>query len=275
MAETINQKNLNKILGLILGVLLIASTAINFLLFKKSDIPGQAAETVSSGISSKTKKVAGGIIAPVSTQEIYPLFICPCCGKTIDVGCCGMAKERKLYVDGLTQGQLSREEVIMAYIKKYGLDSFKDKSLQQEFKQKLIQDAPAIRPVITISPDSYDMGDVSQKQGTASTFFSIKNEGQGDLVINKIETSCGCTSASIVYGGQEGPIFSMPGHGENEKIKDWQVAVPSGGEAQLKVYYDPNMHKKFRGSAIREIYVFSNDPIDFEKKVKIELNQVD
>jgi hypothetical protein len=163
----------------------------------------------------------------------------------------------------------------MAYIKKYGLDSFKDKNKQEEFKQKLIQAAPAIRPVITISPDLYDFGNVSQKQGIVNTFFSIKNEGQGDLTINKLETSCGCTTASIVYKDKEGPIFSMAGHGKNEKIKDWQVAIPPGDSAQLKVYYDPNMHKDFRGTAIREIYVFSNDPIDFEKKVRIEINQVD
>ncbi len=39
--------------------------------------------------------------------------------------------------------------------------------------------------------------------------------------------------------------------------------------------YDPNIYKDFRGAAIREIHVFSNDPIDFEKEVRVELNQVD
>ena len=67
----------------------------------------------------------------------------------------------------------------------------------------------------------------------------------------------------------------MPGHGENEEIKDWQITISPGKEAELKVYYDPNVHEEFRGSAIREISVFSNDPIDFQKSVSIELNQVD
>jgi len=36
--------------------------------------------------------------------------------------------------------------------------------------------------------------------------------------------------------------------------------------ASRPIYYDPNAHPDFRGSTIREIYVFSNDSIDFEKK---------
>ena len=106
-------------------------------------------------------------------------------------------------------------------------------------------------------------------------FRSLKNKGKTDLVINKLETSCGCTSASIVYKNNEGPIFNMPGHGINEEIGDWEITLSPGEKAQLKVYYNPNMHKDFRGTAIREIYVFSNDSIDFKKKVSIEVNQID
>ena len=89
-----------------------------------------------------------------------------------------------------------------------------------------------------------------------------------------MDTSCGCTSAAIVYQGKEGPRFAMAGHGI-ESPTDWQVVIPAGEKAQLKAYYDPNVHKDFRGAAVREIYIFSSDPIDFEKKVKVELNQVD
>lgn len=225
---------------------------------------------------SKNSAVAFGkaLIKPVSAEEIYPLFICPCCGKTIDADCCGMAKERKSFVDTLSQEQLSKEEIILAYIKKYGLDSFKDNDKKEEFRTSLVQTAPSDRPIISLTPDSYDFGVVSQQGGVAVTIFELENKGLSDLIINKIETSCGCTSASIIYKGNEGPRFAMPGHGINENIKDWQVAIPAGEKAELKVYYDPNVHQDFLGAAIREIYVFSNDPIDFDKKVKIELNQV-
>ncbi len=212
---------------------------------------------------------------PVLAEDIYPLFICPCCGRTIDAECCGMAIERKAYVDGLVQGSLSEDKVIMAYIEKYGLNSFKDENKKEEFKEKLVKEAPVDRPQIVIEPSFFDLGNVSQKNGITTTIFELKNEGSRDLLINRLETSCGCTSASIVYQDKEGPKFSMPGHGTNEEIQDWQVIVLPGEKAQLKVYYDPDVHPDFRGTAIREIYVFSNDPIEFETKVKIELNQVD
>ncbi len=138
----------------------------------------------------------------------------------------------------------------------------------------MVLNAPENRPIISINSLIYDLGDVSQAKGVTSTVFTIVNQGQSNLIIDKIETSCGCTSASIIYNNQEGPKFSMPGHGVNEKVGDWQVSIPAGENAQLKVYYDPNMHGDFSGSVIREIHVFSNDPIDFEKEVSIELNQI-
>ncbi len=258
MLKIMKQETINTILG----VALVASLIVNVWLYTKvrSD----------NNLASVSK-----LIGTVSAKDVYPLFICPCCGRTIDVGCCGMAKERQAYVDDLVEAGISKDEITMAYIKKYGLDSFKDESKKEEFRKKLVDEAPDQRPIIVIEPSFYDFEDVSQKQGVATTVFELRNEGSNDLVIDRMETSCGCTTASVVYKDEEGPRFGMPGHGINEDIGDWQVVIPVGETAQLKVYYDPDTHGDFRGSAIREIYVFSNDPIDFEKKVKIELNQVD
>jgi len=263
-----NSKNLY----FILGAVLILSVAGNIWLMQKVDWNGGH-----SGSNPGQNTKSTPIVEEVSAKEIYPLFECPCCGKSIDECTCPMAKERKNYVDVLidVSEKSNKEEIISAYIKKYGLNSFMDKQKQKEYREKLIAQAPADRPIISLSPESYDLGDVSQKQGTLTHDFELKNQGKNDLIIDKIETSCGCTSASIVYKGKEGPKFNMPGHGVNEKIKDWQAIIPPGGKAELKVYYDPNVHTDFRGEAIRSISVFSNDPVDFEKKVQIELNQVD
>lgn len=262
----ITQNNKNSITHkalLIVGAVLVLSLAGNFVLIKKNYT------------HESHDNIAGAVIKQVSAQEIYPLFICPCCGKTIDTPCCGMARERRNYVEALTQGKLSKDEVISAYVRKYGLNSFKDEVQKESFREKLVQEAPSDRPIISLTPEVYDFGEVSQSMGRVSTFFEIQNKGQSDLIIDKIETSCGCTSASIVYQGEEGPKFAMPGHGINEEIGDWQVSIAPDETAQLKVYYDPNMHQDFRGTAVREIHVFSNDPIDFEKEVSIELEQVD
>lgn len=220
--------------------------------------------------------VKGQVADEALAEEIYPLFACPCCGQPLDKKniCCEQAQERINYIDSLAASKTPREKIILAYVKKYGLASFVDKGKANELKEELAKVAPSDRPIITLAPQTYDFGDVSLKKGKISALFDLKNEGKSGLVISKLDTSCGCTSASIIYQGKEGPLFAMAGHG-TQNPTDWSLTVPAGGEAQLKVYYDPDVHKDFRGPATREISVFSNDPIDFEKKVLIELNQVD
>lgn len=244
-----------KVFSLILTVFLAGSLVINAVLVKKNYF-------------------SASLINAVSAKEIYPMFECPCCGKVINKCTCPMAKERMTFISTLAQVDISEEEIIMAYVKKYGLNSFTDKQKQEEFRKELIEQAPANRPIISLNSDSYDFEDVSQKKGKVSAYFEIKNEGKSNLIINRIETSCGCTFASIIFKGKESPLFTMPGHGGNSPA-GWEVSIPPGEIAQLKVLYDPNVHKDFRGLATRTISVFSNDSVDFEKNVKIELNQVD
>lgn len=215
------------------------------------------------------------IVKSVSAEEVYPIFSCPCCSQPLDKNniCCEAAQERISYIDSLTAQKLSEKEIILTYIKRYGMNSFIDNKKQEEVKAWLVEIAPKARPQITLNAESYDWGDISEAKGVAVTFFELKNEGKKDLAINKLDTSCGCTSAAIIYQGNEGPRFAMAGHGI-ESPTNWKVMIPPGESAQLKVYYDPGIHKGFRGPATREISVFSNDPINFEKKVTIELNQV-
>ena len=269
-----------KVLSLILGVVLILSFAGNAIQKNKNKDSNNIQDSESSesiesiDIAKEDKIIEKALIKKASAAEIHPLFKCPCCGKAIGKCSCGMAKERMAFIDGITASEISRDEAVLTYVKKYGLSSFLEDEKQEEFREKLAKEAPDERPIISISPDFYDFGDVSQKKGTVTTFFEIKNEGKTDLVIDRLDSSCGCTSASIVYQGEEGPIFIMAGHGE-ENPTDWQVVIPSGEKAQLKVYYDPDMHPDFRGAATRTVSVYSDDPIDFQKKITIELNQVD
>lgn len=253
------------ILTILLGLSLI--TNVIFVLRGNSDEISDNTLIGSTGFS---------LIEPVSAKEIYPSFFCPCCGQPLDKNniCCGLAEERVSYIDYLVETKDSEEGIILAYVEKYGLNSFVDENKQEEIRSKLIATAPADRPIISLNPNSYDFGDVSQREGKVFTYFDLKNEGKNNLVIDRLETSCGCTFAAIVFRGEESPYFTMPGHGYENP--EWEgVIIPSGEQAQLKIMYNPDVHKDFRGAAIREISVFSNDPIDFEKKVKVELNQVD
>ena len=269
MIQILNFKhNFWKISILVLIVLLLSILAVNVTPLLKNVI-----SNIFSKSSLSSGQVNSSLVKTVSAEEIYPLFECPCCGKLIDKCDCPMANERRNYIDALIEvgGNITKSKIITAYVKKYGLDSFADKEKMTEFRKKLIKEAPSDRPIISLTPDSYNFGDVSQRKGVTETFFEIKNEGKSDLIINKLETSCGCTSASIVYQGKEGPKFGMD---MGQKIPKWQISIPPGQTAKLKVYYDPNFHKNFRGPAVREISVFSNDSVDFVKKVQIEFEQI-
>jgi cytochrome c-type biogenesis protein CcmH/NrfF len=230
------------------------------------------------GVSLLSASHTGSMLAslddsdePFTAEEIYKMFICSCCGSTIDARCCGMATGMVNYVDSLVDDGLSKTDVIIEMVKKYGMDTLIP-SMQDEITEAILRNAPAIRPEISVEPEVYDFGDVSQADGIASTIVTIKNEGDAALVIDGLQTSCGCTTASI--GGS--PFYGMPGHGgQGASPVGWTYEIPAGGTAELDVRYDPYMHPDFRGTAVRTVYISSNDPVNFREEVRIELNQID
>lgn len=130
----------------------------------------------------------------------------------------------------------------------------------------------AASPRMYISPGSHNFGDVQAGGDPVSTLMEIGNTGKGDLIINSMDSSCGCTSASVVIDGKEGPRFSMSSHGTNPM--GWSVSLKPGETGQLKIYYDPSVHSDMRGPVTRYITIFSNDPLNNGMTVRIEANQV-
>ncbi len=128
-------------------------------------------------------------------------------------------------------------------------------------------------PVISIEPTEYNFGDVSLRGGVVKTVMTIKNVGGADLIINDMETSCGCTSATVEKGGEEGPAFSMKGHGPAPV--GWSQTLQPGEAALLNIYYDPAVHPELRGAVTRAIALYSTDPSSPVKEVRIHVNQVD
>ncbi len=132
---------------------------------------------------------------------------------------------------------------------------------------------PSGAPRITINPTEHDFGLVSVRGGVVMTAMTLKNEGGSDLVINNLDTSCGCTTATVKKGGIEGPAFGMSEHGMNPV--GWSETLKPGENALLNIYYNPGVHLDSRGPATMAVWVYSNDPNSPEKIVKIDTNQVD
>ena len=216
-----------------------------------------------------------GAVAAVEAKEIYHMFTCPCCGQPLnkEKPCCGSMTQMIDFIDQKVSTGASKDDVILATAQEFGLERLADESKRGALREKLLANAPKDAPKITAAEVKNDLGTVSLKKGTVTTEFVIKNEGKSDLVVDKLSSSCGCTSASLIYQGKEGPRFYMAGHGHNAPDPNWNVSIAPGNEAQVKVYYDPTVHADLTGAVTREVSVHSNDPVDFETKLTITLNQ--
>lgn len=254
--------NLDLLVGVVITMLIITGVYI------QSNNEGQfmPQESEVSPASVATQE-------PVSPEEIYKMFMCPCCGGTIDSDCCITSIEMKNYADDLIGVGFSKEEVAMKMVLKYGLDSLINESDKEKVMEELIKRAPENPPRIIVEPEVVDLGNVSSTEGELHTVIYVRNVGMSELVIDGLDSSCGCTTTALVVDGVEGPRFSMAMYGTNPV--GWYQTLTHGEEAELKVYYNTTFHPELRGSATRIITVFSNDPVDFAKKVTIKLNQVD
>ena len=83
----------------------------------------------------------------------------------------------------------------------------------------------------------HDWGDINIEGGDAEVGFHFINDGDEDLILNGVVTSCVCTSAYIeLPDASISPTFGMH---ENPK---WAYAVKPGEEFEVEVAFDPMAH---------------------------------
>lgn len=104
-------------------------------------------------------------------------------------------------------------------------------------------------PLIQVSPAVIDMGTMYSGEKSEQVFV-IENRGDEPLIINKVRTSCGCTTAFM---------------------RDKMIAP--GQSTELAVRFNS---AKFRGQVVKRIMLFSNDPsgrteLVLRGQVKVEL----
>lgn len=99
---------------------------------------------------------------------------------------------------------------------------------------------------ILISPESFDFGTIVQSDGVVSTTFSIENTGDEALTINRLSTSCGCTTAEM-------------------DMSD----IAAGEQRTMTVTFDPTVHEDQTGEITRLVYLQTSDAI--RPEVEIDL----
>lgn len=83
----------------------------------------------------------------------------------------------------------------------------------------------------------YDFGDLNIEGGLVDHSFSFTNDGEEDLVLMNLSTSCMCTEAEVVLpDGTKSPVFGM------RSSTEWSYAVPAGESFEVLVIYDPMAH---------------------------------
>lgn len=123
---------------------------------------------------------------------------------------------------------------------------------------------------IVLIPAEYDAGTVSMQDGLVEKTFEIKNDGQGDLKIENIWTSCMCTTAHLRVGNKTSPEFGM-----HTQFSLWSEIISPGETGYLDVVFDPAFHgPKGTGSLIRVIYLATNDTNNKQAQIKMLINVI-
>lgn len=123
------------------------------------------------------------------------------------------------------------------------------------------------RPIATIvGAKSFDFGKITN-QDIKRKVFTVKNNGQSDLQLTNVSTSCDCTYVFITAGGQKSPKFTM--HGQTS----WVGVVKPGETGKIEVIYEPAI-MPVHGVVERMVMVTTNDPnlAQLEFKINAEVN---
>jgi hypothetical protein len=94
----------------------------------------------------------------------------------------------------------------------------------------------AMAAVEVIDENSHDWGKIDINGGNMEKTFQIKNNGEGDLEITNVKTSCMCTEARIAINGKNSPVFGM------HTRSGWSGVIEPGQTAEIIVVFDPLFH---------------------------------
>jgi len=120
------------------------------------------------------------------------------------------------------------------------------------------------RPIIKTPETSYDMGTIKVSD-TKEKEFIVKNTGTRPLLLSEISSSCGCTSAQIIYKGTLSKEFSM--HSQS----DYVAQIEPNTSAIVKVVYMPFTMPVY-GVVERQVFMTTNDPSKPKLEFKIKAN---
>mgnify|MGYP001592941923 FL=1 len=121
--------------------------------------------------------------------------------------------------------------------------------------------------IIITEEANYDFGVISMANGKVNHQFKIENTSNEKVIINKVYTSCMCTTASVFdeFGNKLG-VFGMPGHDGSSKA---DIEISGRKTFIVEAVFDPAAHGPSGvGLAKRSIYIETNS----EKMPELEFS---
>lgn len=119
-----------------------------------------------------------------------------------------------------------------------------------------ISQLPSYSPPLVADEKNYDFGSISMAAGKVSHLFKVKNTRERPVVIEKVYTSCMCTTAVLMMENRRFGPFGMPGHGSIPRIN--QVINP-GQEVLVEAIFNPAAHGPAGVGPIRRMLVLEED----------------
>jgi hypothetical protein len=93
--------------------------------------------------------------------------------------------------------------------------------------------------VLAARETHFDFGSISMAAGMVSHRYWFRNEGTAPVLIQRVYTSCMCTTATLVKGMRVIGRYGMPGHGP---LPDVNEALAPGEAAYIDAVFDPAAH---------------------------------
>jgi hypothetical protein len=105
------------------------------------------------------------------------------------------------------------------------------------------------QPIIAVEATSLDLGNVVNGD-IVTRDLTLRNDGEADLVIDSIITSCTCTKATVN-----------------------PMTIPASQSSILHIEFDSGFHgPDLTGPLIRQVFINSNDPQQPELQVELIVN---
>ena len=162
----------------------------------------------------------------------------------------------KAYIAGLSDAGMPEKEIIYRVAGKYSLNAVIDGKVRKEAEEKIVAQAGAQRPVLDITPQSFDFGAINKSAGKVSTLFVVQNKGGEKLTIDTIVPSCSCTTVAVKKDGQASPYFNGKGSGQG-----WKLELKPKEKAEFEVVFDAAA-KGIKGKSMREVSFATSDPLN-------------